>query len=166
MPEAALETKVAILQNDMKQMNSLFGRLDTAIDKMSEVSNSINQLLAVHEERIGQAEKETEDLFGLMEQRRLEQEEASKELHSRITSQSREIQKEVKHEVDRLGELMTKQHEEVKVVINKQNKETDNEITTLENRIRNIEKKQWIVMGAAIVIAWIGANIPAIIALF
>ena len=105
MPETALETKVAILQNDMKQMEGLFGRLDTAIDKMSEVSNSINQLLAVHEERIGQAERETEDLFGLMEKRRVEQEEASKELHSRITSQSREIQKEVKHEVDRLGEL-------------------------------------------------------------
>ena len=45
MPETALETKVAILQNDMKQMEGLFGRLDIAIDKMSEVSNSINQLL-------------------------------------------------------------------------------------------------------------------------
>ena len=41
MPETALETKVAILQNDMKQMEGLFGRLDIAIDKMSEVSNSI-----------------------------------------------------------------------------------------------------------------------------
>tara|TARA_Y100000996_G_C22392247_1_gene589639 strand:- start:309 stop:809 length:501 start_codon:yes stop_codon:yes gene_type:complete len=166
MPETALETKVAILQNDMKQMEGLFGRLDTAIDKMSEVSNSINQLLAVHEERIGQAERETEDLFGLMEKRRVEQEEASKELHSRITSQSREIQKEVKHEVDRLGELMTKQHEEVKEVIETRNKQQDDEISDLEDRIRNIEKKQWIVMGGAIVIAWIGANIPAIIELF
>ena len=166
MPETDLETKVAILQNDMKQMEGLFGRLDTAIDKMSEVSNSINQLLAVHEERIGQAERETEDLFGLMEKRRVEQEEASKELHSRITSQSREIQKEVKHEVDRLGELMTKQHEEVKEVIETRNKQQDDEISDLEDRIRNIEKKQWIVMGGAIVIAWIGANIPAIIELF
>ena len=61
---------------------------------------------------------------------------------------------------------MTKQHEEVKEVIETRNKQQDDEISDLEDRIRNIEKKQWIVMGGAIVIAWIGANIPAIIELF
>ena len=47
--ESELNTKVALLEQNVDSLSGLFGRLDDAIDKMGEVSNSINQLLAVHE---------------------------------------------------------------------------------------------------------------------
>lgn len=45
-----LETEVAVLKSDVTRMASLFSRLDTAIEKMGDVSNNIAKMLAVHEE--------------------------------------------------------------------------------------------------------------------
>ena len=51
MPENDLSTEVELLKREVKSMNVIHGRLDTAIEKLTEVSNCINRMLAVHEER-------------------------------------------------------------------------------------------------------------------
>ena len=82
--ENDLSTEVELLKREVKSMNVIHGRLDTAIEKLTEVSNCINRMLAVHEERLGQQEES---------QHRAEQEFTSdiKELHSRITTNAKEI---------------------------------------------------------------------------
>ena len=47
-----LHTDVEILKKDMKDMKSIHRRLDNAIIKITDVSSSINKMLAVHEEKI------------------------------------------------------------------------------------------------------------------
>ena len=69
----AIETEVGVLK-------SVVSKLDTSLEKISQVSNDIGRLLAVHDERIMQLEKEgerkTDDI---------------RDLHSRLTTQTREI---------------------------------------------------------------------------
>jgi len=60
-----LETEVAVLKSDVNRMASLFSRLDTAIEKMGDVSNNIAKMLAVHEERLSKQDDIDEELFSL-----------------------------------------------------------------------------------------------------
>ena len=53
------EIKVDIesLRKDIENVNTINGRIDTAIDRLTDVSTSIKSMLAVHEEKITRQEK-------------------------------------------------------------------------------------------------------------
>ena len=47
-----IELDVELLKKEVSDMKEIHGRLDTAITKITDVSNCINRMLAVHEEKI------------------------------------------------------------------------------------------------------------------
>ena len=49
-------TQIELLKKEVQDMKGIYQRLDTAIVKIGDVSNSINRMLAVHEEKISQQE--------------------------------------------------------------------------------------------------------------
>ena len=55
MPE--LETKVELLKQELHDQRKIHDRLDIAIEKLTDVSNSIHRMLAVHEEKIARQEE-------------------------------------------------------------------------------------------------------------
>ena len=77
-------TQIELLKKEVQDMKGIYQRLDTAIVKIGDVSNSINRMLAVHEEKISQQEE------GLI---RSDAEFSAnvKELHSRITTNTKEM---------------------------------------------------------------------------
>lgn len=58
-----LVTKVAVLERDVNAMTGLYDRLDVSIVKLSEVANSIKQLIAIHESKIDRQQEISADLF-------------------------------------------------------------------------------------------------------
>ena len=54
MPE--LETKVELLKKELHDQRKIHDRLDIAIEKLTDVSNSIHRMLAVHDEKIARQE--------------------------------------------------------------------------------------------------------------
>ncbi len=54
-----IELDVELLKKEVSDMKQIHGRLDTAITKITDVSNCINRMLAVHEEKISQQEEQT-----------------------------------------------------------------------------------------------------------
>ena len=130
MPVTDIELDVELLKKEVNDMKVIHGRLDTAITKITDVSNSINRMLAVHEEKISQQEEA---------QIRTEQEinKDIKELHSRISTNNRE-----------LITLMSEQHKE------QTDKMTKLEIE-LHGRVGVLEKWRWIIIGGSIVVGFI-----------
>ena len=63
---------IAGLKKDVEQVNQIHNRLDTAIDKLTDVSTSIKQMLAVHEEKISRQEQTDEVIFTKLRERQLE----------------------------------------------------------------------------------------------
>ena len=57
------EVKLAVLEQKIQDMETIVLRLDTAIEKLSEVNTTVSRMLAVHEERITKQEKIDELLF-------------------------------------------------------------------------------------------------------
>jgi capsule polysaccharide export protein KpsE/RkpR len=97
------------LDRDLQHMYKVIDKLDTAIEKLSDVSTDIKQILAVHEQRLDQTESIMERHFVQMDA-----------VHNRVSS---------------LRDDMTTTHQEV-----------------LE-RIAEINKWRWQIMGGAAVIA-------------
>lgn len=157
-----LKTKVAVLETEVHQMAELFTKLDTTIDRMTDISNSINQMLVVHEQKIQQNSEDTEDLFHLTEKRRIENDEQLRELHSRITTNGKETRQEMNANVIKIMHAIS----EIKDAMLEREKIIRNEQSGLEKRITDLEKKNWFYMGAAAVIGFLAGAFDWISSIF
>lgn len=81
-----MKTDVELLKRDIDRLGVLFDKLDITIEKLTEVSSSLNRMLAVHENRLVQQEESTRTLFNIIEDRRKQFEEKHDILNSKITS--------------------------------------------------------------------------------
>jgi len=86
-----LQKEVATVQSEIKSLANVSEKLDTAIEKLTDVSSSIKQMLAVHEEKINRSEEIDDELFSQIESRRQELTADIKELHSRLNSNTKEL---------------------------------------------------------------------------
>jgi hypothetical protein len=57
------EVKVAVLNQKVEDLKPIIIKLDTAIEKLSEVNTTVSRMLAVHEERISKQEEIDTVLF-------------------------------------------------------------------------------------------------------
>ena len=86
-----LETEVQLIKRDLDDQKKIHAKLDVAIDKLTDVSNSIHRMLAVHEEKLAKQEEASYDLEQQIEKRRTELNLKIDELHSRVTTNTKEI---------------------------------------------------------------------------
>ena len=123
---AELETKVTIIEKELGDQRKIHDSLDIAIEKLTDVSNSIHRMLAVHEEKIARQE---EAIIGAEEQievRRVELSKKIDEVHSRVTETAKEHSKEI---------LILR--------------------NDINNRVGVLEKWRHVLIGASIVIGFI-----------
>jgi methionine synthase II (cobalamin-independent) len=67
-PPQTIETKVAILEEKLHTTEQLMQRIESAIEKMSEVSANVTKMLAVHEQKIDSNDKVDAILFAKIDQ--------------------------------------------------------------------------------------------------
>ncbi len=127
---ADLETEVKLLKKELEDQKKIHDRLDIAIEKLTDVSNSIHRMLAVHEEKLTRQEE-------ALESRRVEISSQISELHSRVTTNTKEIMLSA-----------TKQHDN-------QNKEIQKIREDLNKRIGVLEKWRHVLVGCSIVAGFI-----------
>ena len=120
-----LKVEIQGIKKDIEQVDNLNGRLDTAIEKLTDVSTSIKSMLAVHEEKISRQERIDEIIFDKLKERAGE-----------IDTVHRELSKEIQHVEKRLLIEM----KQIKLDIG--------------SRVGILEKYRWLIMGGAIVIGW------------
>ena len=67
-PSQTIETKVAILEEKIHTTEQLMQRIESAIEKMSEVNANVTKMLAVHEQKIESNDKVDDILFTKIDQ--------------------------------------------------------------------------------------------------
>jgi hypothetical protein len=97
-------------------------------------------MLVQQETKLAKAEEVDNDIFILLESRRKEWDNDLKELHSRITTNSRELRE---HQI--LSE-------------NKMLNELRNIRNQLDNRVAVLEKWRWIIVGGSIIVGLMVSN--------
>jgi len=140
---------VSYLSRDMAVVNTLVSRLDTTIDKLTDISSSVSNLLAVHETKLTSQEIVTNQLSNLVELRRVETEDKVKTLHERISSGERELKVNIDEQYD---ELMKE--------IKEMRAESTLQHNTLSKRITTMEKWMWTVIGGSAIIGGIITLVP------
>lgn len=159
MSDHSLETDVAILKRDVDQIGQLFTKLDTALDKLGDVANNITKLLAVHEEKIGLSERVDRELFELVEKRRVEMAEDIKEIHSRITT----IQRELSDDITETEHKIISALDDLKKTLKETKLEHDKKNTDISNRLGELEKWRWVLLGGGTVIGILLSKLSIII---
>lgn len=137
----SLETKVAVIEHDLKQIQVVFSRLDLAIEKIGDVSNCINKMLAVHETKLDAQETVNEDIYESLEVHRQETKASNAELHSRITTTTRELEAKIQSTEDKMLAAI----KDLKGSVDKEEEKN-------KNRIDKLEKTKYLMIGGGIVI--------------
>lgn len=132
------DAELAVLKN-------VVTRIDTSIAAMSEVSSNIGKLLAVHEERLNQLEKDNTTVTLDI-----------RDIHSRITTMSREIVEKIES-TERCLENKIKESNET---TNKKLSEMSGEMKKIDERVGFLERWKWMVLGGALAIGWVVAKLP------
>ena len=98
MPNETTDIKVelATLKQELENVNSIQGRLDTAIDKLTDVSTSIKSMLAVHEEKIQRQEQVDEIIFKKLKDRDSEVDEVFRDIQREIDQVEKRLLIEIK----------------------------------------------------------------------
>ena len=135
-----LKTEIALLKKDAKTGELIHQRLEIAIDKLSEIVISCKQMLAQQEQKLQKAEQTDDDIFITLESRRKEWDNDLKELHSRITTNTRELR-------DNQYQLESKLLNEIRMVR-----------TQLSERVGVLEKWRWLIIGGSIIIGLMKSN--------
>ena len=134
---AELETEVRLLKRELEGQTKIHDRLDVAIDKLTDVSNSIHRMLAVHEEKIARQEEAIIEAEQQIEIRRGELMVKIDELHSRITTNTKEIMNAAAEQHAQQNKEIQKLHDEINL------------------RIGVLEKWRHVLIGGSIVIGFL-----------
>ena len=134
---AELETEVELLKKELHDQKKIHDRLDIAIEKLTDVSNSIHRMLAVHEEKLSRQEEAIMDAEQKIEVRRAELSKQIDDLHSRITTNTKELMI-----------LEASQHD-------KHSKEIKRLSDSINKRVGVLEKWRHIIIGGAIIVGFI-----------
>ena len=144
-----LAEDMSYLRKDMAVVGALVDRLDTTIDKLTDISNSVSSLLAVHETKLTSQEIISKQLADLVEARRVETDDKIQILHERISSGERELKTSIDDQYD---ELM----KEIKAM----RAESTVQHNTLSDRITTMEKWMWTVIGGSAIVGGLITLIP------
>jgi len=123
------------MKKDIANASMFHSRLDTAIDKLTDVSTSIKQMLAVHEQKLTQTEKTEEILFDKVRERGEELDIVNRYLQRDINQVEKRL----------LLEMKTLK-------------------SCFDGRVSVLERWRWLIIGGALAIGFIVAkNMPKII---
>ena len=121
-----IRVKLESLRKDIENVNSINNRLDTAIDKLTDVSTSIKQMLAVHEEKIQRQEQIDDVIFTKLKDRADEIDNVYRDLQREINQTEKRLLVEIKSLRNDIG-----------------------------GRVGVLEKWRWLIIGGSIVIGWV-----------
>jgi DNA repair ATPase RecN len=121
-----IRVELARIKQEIENVNGIQGRLDTAIDKLTDVSTSIKSMLAVHEEKIERQEIGRASWFNKIKERADEIDNVYRDLQREINQVEKRVLVEIKSLRNDIG-----------------------------SRVGVLEKWRWLIIGGSIVLGWV-----------
>lgn len=136
-----IETEVELLKKEVQDMKLIHVKLDKAIEKIADVSQSLHTIMAVHEEKLIRQEEALED-------QEKQFRDSVQELHSRITTNAKETSQHISEVERRLVDAMNEHSRKETEQFMKLREE-------LQSRVGILEKWRYLIIGGAIVIGFV-----------
>jgi len=113
--------------------NNRFDKIETWMQKLTEISVDLKSMLAVHEQRLGQHDKQHDYIEAMVEQRRIQTDKQIDDVYNTMREQDNSILKQ----------------------LNKMREESSAQHATLAEKISKMEKMTWMYVGAFSVISFL-----------
>jgi len=113
--------------------DTMLTKLEDAIERLTNISSDLNKLIAVHEQRLNQQEKQMTSFETVLEKRREEADIKLRDVYETIRSEDKNI----------LNEL------------NQMRTESMQQYEKLNSRLSEMEKKIWLYIGGFSIIAFL-----------
>ena len=111
-------------------------RIEAAIEKLTSISAELKIMIAVHEQRITNQEKDSDDIHNTLEQRRVELDGHLVKVYDTMRDQDKGILEEIA----------------------KLRKESSDQHNILHSKINQLERYIYIAIGGGMVITWVLTN--------
>ena len=136
-----IETEVELLKREVSEMKDIHVRLDNAIEKIADVSQSLHTIMAVHEEKLIRQEENLDEQEKKLDANIME-------LHSRIT-------KNAEQQTHQMGEMERRMIQAMKDHNRSETEEFQKLRHELQSRVGVLEKWRHLIIGGAIVIGFL-----------
>lgn len=123
---------------------SLEGRQDkfeSVIQKLADISGDLSKMVAVHEQRLNQQEKDSDLLHTLVDKNKDDTEDNLKEVYDAMKEQEKNLFDEIA----------------------KFRQETSDQYKKLNEKIAQLEKYIWMAIGGGMTISWIVSNFDKLV---
>jgi hypothetical protein len=132
------------VEKEVGQLTTLVGRIDTTLTKLTDLSTTVSQILAVQGNRLEVQEKAGEKLENLIETRRIDNEKAIRQVDIRIDDLESDLYEEIKNN-----------NENVITEIKGLRTEAGIQHDDISKRMTRLEKWMWLFIGGGAVIGFI-----------
>jgi len=140
-----LKLEIGLLKKDSQQLSSITNKLSDSIEKIQEMNGNLLRMIALHEQK-HEGHNRTEN----------ELKEDIKELHSRISTKTRELQEKIglteKHLADKIDSLRRE-------LQTHESNDSARSNSKAKNIINQIENYKYLILGIALTIGFIAGNI-------
>src|SRR6185437_1222 len=133
MPEND-DVTIALLQRDYQQTAQIVSKMDTAIEKLTDLGTDMKQMLALHDQRINRLEQIDNEIHGLVEKRRTELQDDIKDLDGKLASTIKEIIGDLANVETRIMKAISDVKDEIKSDIKTDNEERNKSHNDLVKR--------------------------------
>jgi hypothetical protein len=119
--------------DEIKSLERIVEKLDLSIDKLTEVSNNVSKLLAVHDTRLNIIEKDT-----------VRNEDDIRDIHVKIDN----LAKEINSKLDQSMANSVEGHAKIQAAI-------EEKLQGIDARVKVLEVWRWLVIGGAVAIGYL-----------
>lgn len=119
--------------DEIRSLERIVEKLDLSIDKLTEVSNNVGKLLAVHDTRLNVIEKDT-----------VRNEDDIRDIHVKMDN----IAKEINKKLDQSMQNSVDGHAKIQAAI-------EEKLKGIDARVRVLEIWRWLVIGGALAIGYL-----------
>jgi ABC-type transporter Mla subunit MlaD len=119
--------------DEIKSLERIVEKLDLSIDKLTEVSNNVSKLLAVHDTRLNIIEKDT-----------VRNEDDIRDIHLKIDN----LAKEINSKLDQSMANSVEGHAKIQAAI-------EEKLQGIDARVKVLEVWRWLVIGGALAIGYL-----------
>ena len=130
------------MQNDvdLQVLKVVVSKLDETLDKISESTNAIGKLLAVHVDKIQHLEKDQDDTNREIKEMYTKLDKTTKEILDKMD----DLEHDIDHHIDEVSRQSTEQHFDL-----------SKKVDGLDARLKELEKFRWYVAGGIALLGFI-----------
>lgn len=146
-----LTTRVAVIERELGSVVGVFQKFDTTLEKLSDISQSLKQMIAVHDNRLLEREKADISIFELIERRKEEYSRGVERMHQRMEDFTVDIHRQLREGIEDIRNEIKTQAKETDTDISDLGTKLNTQLVEMGGRIDALERWRWLLLGGGIV---------------